>query len=161
MEPLDPEYLSAVIADGYVLAQTAKRFHWLVRGSDFFVLHEQFEQMYDYWNDTVDLLAERQIALGGTPPSTVAALLGLSTIGEPETNQAATAISSMVTCLNHMISMLQDKSKLAIDVGDTVTANILDEILAAQQKKLWMFSAYLGEAPLSERIRAVGTQLVQ
>ena len=51
--------LQQLLADFQVYYTNLRGFHWNIKGHDFFVLHSQFEKMYDDTAEKVDEIAER------------------------------------------------------------------------------------------------------
>ena len=64
--------LNILLSDHQVLYQKLRNYHWNVKGPLFFGLHQKFEEMYLTAAETVDALAERIVALGDAPVSTLA-----------------------------------------------------------------------------------------
>ena len=50
--------LQQLLADFQVYYTNLRGFHWNIKGHDFFVLHSQFEKMYDDTAEKVDEIAE-------------------------------------------------------------------------------------------------------
>jgi len=58
--------------------------HWNLKGKSFFTLHAKLEELYDASNDILDEVAERILALGGKPVSSMKGALAIATIKELE-----------------------------------------------------------------------------
>ena len=56
--------LQQLLADFQVYYTNLRGFHWNIKGHDLFVLHSQFEKMYDDTAEKVDEIAERILMLG-------------------------------------------------------------------------------------------------
>ena len=65
------ELLNARLADAFDLYGQAKQAHWIVRGSDFFQLHELYDGVAEAVLPLVDEIAERVGQLGGAARGTV------------------------------------------------------------------------------------------
>src|SRR2546427_12587676 len=65
------EILNARLADSIDLMQQAKQAHWNVKGPSFIALHKLFDEVVDAAEDSMDLLAERVVQLGGTAEGTI------------------------------------------------------------------------------------------
>src|SRR5215510_8718826 len=63
--------LNARLADSIDLMQQAKQAHWNVKGPSFIALHTLFDAVVDAAEDSMDLLAERVVQLGGTAEGTI------------------------------------------------------------------------------------------
>jgi len=58
--------LNELLADMHVLYVKARNYHWNITGDQFFVLHAEFEKLYDGLAEDIDAVAERIRAIGGT-----------------------------------------------------------------------------------------------
>src|SRR5882724_11733878 len=65
------ELLNARLADSIDLMHQAKQAHWHVKGPSFIALHKLFDEVVDAAEDSMDLLAERVVQLGGTAEGTI------------------------------------------------------------------------------------------
>lgn len=147
------EYLNDLVASYGVFYTKLHQHHWFVQGNHFFVLHEQFEDLYDEFNEQFDELAERLIAIGGKPYSTLAEFLEHSIIEEkPYTEKVSQEemVESIVSDLGLFRDNLQKGIKLTEDHDDDVTNDILIGYKTDIDKKIWMFQAFLGKDPLEK-----------
>lgn len=139
------EPLNELLADHAVYYQKLRNYHWNVSGPAFFQLHAKFEEMYLASQEHVDSIAERILALGGHPKSTMKAYLESSRISEDDDVPPA---KSMVQHLVADISTLKTNNRkvkaLADEHGDDTTVNLLDSIGDAQDMDAWMLRAWLG-----------------
>ncbi|MEX2610153.1 MAG: DNA starvation/stationary phase protection protein [Gemmatimonadota bacterium] len=138
--------LNRLIADGIVLYQKLRHYHWHVEGSEFFRLHEKFEELYRHLNDEVDAWAERLLIVGGEPIHTLRRALDETGIQEDESLPAARAMVEAIVA--DFESMLKAAGKViadAEDVGDRGTANLLDDSRDWLEKEVWMLRAWLKE----------------
>ncbi|MBN1965232.1 MAG: DNA starvation/stationary phase protection protein, partial [Anaerolineae bacterium] len=90
--------LNTLTADAIVLFQKLHHYHWYVKGDQFFGLHVKFEELYNYWMQVFDDVAERVLTIGGNPPRTLAQSLELTTLKE-DAGKPATAemIQNLIT----------------------------------------------------------------
>ena len=63
--------LNKLVANLTVLYTKLHSFHWYVTGRSFYTLHEVFENYYNYTTESLDEVAERLLAIGGRPVSTL------------------------------------------------------------------------------------------
>ncbi len=131
-------------ADLAVLTQRLRAFHWMVTGPQFFQLHALFEKEYDRWADAADEFAERSLALGGTPPLTLADVLRLATLEElPGTLSARGMVERYRDDLVTLRDSFARTLEAAEEAGDRPTANLLDGHLDGIAGTLWMLGAWL------------------
>jgi starvation-inducible DNA-binding protein len=77
--------LHALLANYHVHYQKLRNFHWNVKGSDFFDLHEKFEEQYDASKIANYEIAVRVSVFGGTPLSTMRDFLDNAEIKDSQT----------------------------------------------------------------------------
>lgn len=134
--------LQQLLADFQVYYTNLRGFHWHVRGPQFFTLHAQFEKMYDEAADHVDDIAERILQLGASPENRFSEYLKIAKI------QEATQISNPVEIIPAILESLrlliqQERAVLAAadKAGDTVTGDLISDLLDEQEKSIWMIAS--------------------
>ncbi len=137
--------LNNLLADHAVFYQKLRNYHWNVKGPAFFQLHERFEQMYLREQDHVDALAERVLALGGRPKSTMREFLDSARLREDiETPPAQKMVENLRDDLGNLVKFSQEVKSIAEEGGDDTTVNLLDGIEDIQEEDAWMLRAWLG-----------------
>lgn len=138
------EQLNKLIANLTVLYTKLHSFHWYVKGSSFYTLHEVFEKYYDHVTTTLDEVAERFLAIGGRPVSTLKGSLELATITEATENESTQemvqAVLADFTLLINDLAELMESSEEANDQG---TADLALGLKTELEKNVWMLKAYL------------------
>lgn len=138
--------LAVVLADEHVLYVKTRNFHWNVTGPHFGALHAFFETQYDSLSETIDEVAERIRALGGTAPGSMAAFLKLARLSE-DTGKPPKDLEMIASLLADHESIAREL-RGAIDLAgkneDEGTADFLTGLLEAHEKSAWMLRAHLG-----------------
>ncbi len=138
------EQLNKLVANLTVLYTKLHSFHWYVKGSSFYTLHEVFEKYYDHVTATLDEVAERFLAIGGRPVSTLKGSLELATITEAtekeSTQEMVQAVLADFTLLINDLAELMESSEEANDQG---TADLALGLKTELEKNVWMLKAYL------------------
>lgn len=133
------EILNKSIANFAVLYFKLHHFHWFVSGPGFYHYHKLFEELYDETTENLDQFAERLLAIGGTPASTLKEYLNLSTISEGGNEKLPVEI---VKVLSEDYGKIRDDLKAGIGVceseGDYPTADMFIGTIEAMEKHLWM-----------------------
>lgn len=136
--------LNALLADYMVYYQKLRNYHWNVKGHEFFKLHEKFEEGYLEAAEWADDIAERVLALGARPHSTMEKFVEHASLEEDD---GSPNWREMVQNLVQDIEALNESSIDLIEVAeeqrDRTTANLLDEIVDTQEERLWMFRTFL------------------
>lgn len=136
--------LNELLADYMVYYQKLRNYHWNVRGQEFFKLHEKFEEGYLQAADWADDIAERVLALRGTPYSTFKEFTDNARLAEDsDTPDARQMVSNLIENIDQLNDWSQDIAESAEEVRDRTTANLLDDIIDAQVERRWMFKTFL------------------
>ncbi len=140
------EMVNKQVANWSVLYIKLHNYHWYVKGSNFFTLHEKFEELYNESAVHIDELAERLLAIGGQPVATMKEILELSSIQEADGNENA---DEMVSTISNDFSILtgelKEGMKVAGDVDDETTGDMLLAIHQSLEKHIWMLQSFLGK----------------
>ncbi|MEJ9211734.1 Dps family protein [Bacillus smithii] len=140
------EIVNKQVANWTVLYTKLHNFHWYVKGSQFFVLHEKFEEFYNEASENIDELAERLLALGGRPIATLKESLEVASVKEAEgTETAEEMVQATVNDFSILIKELKEGMDLAAEVGDDTTGDMLLSIHQKLEKHVWMLNSFLGK----------------
>lgn len=137
--------LNQNLADSIDLGLQAKQAHWNVKGPNFIALHELFDKIADVAQASVDLLAERITALGGTADGTLQSVVKRTRLPAypPETVKWRDHVAK----LSDAISAVGRNVRAAIDesdkLGDKDTADLFTEISRDLDKHLWFVESHL------------------
>jgi len=135
--------LNQLLASATVFYQKVRHYHWNVTGPHFFTLHEQFEDLYTVWNDTIDEIAEQVRSRGDRPVHTLADILDLASLEEDPSTPAA---DDMVRTVVADLSSLEEEVEALIDqaeAGDPRTAAMLEDLRDQISDDRWMLQAWL------------------
>jgi starvation-inducible DNA-binding protein len=136
--------LNALLADYQVFYQKLRSYHWNVSGPMFFGLHEKFEGLYGDAATKVDELAERVLAVGGKPVSTLKEQISCARLQEDSTTPSAKdMVRNVQGDLERLNSSLREVAHQATESGDSATANLLEGFADGQEKTAWMLRAFL------------------
>ncbi|MDJ0577998.1 MAG: DNA starvation/stationary phase protection protein Dps [Xenococcaceae cyanobacterium MO_234.B1] len=137
--------LNQTLAATLDLKTQAKQAHWNVKGTDFYQLHELFDEMAGELEEYVDMVAERVTALGGTALGTARIAAAESIL--PEYPLDAVGGIEHITALADRYSAYGKHVREAIDttdeLGDADTADMYTEISRTIDKRLWFLEAHL------------------
>lgn len=138
--------LNELLANYSVHYQKLRNFHWNVKGSDFFDLHEQFEMQYNEALQHIDDIAERIRIFQETPLSTMKEYLETSEIKETSAQLASDLmvreiLSDYRILLEHMFSVVE----IAAGQNDSGTEEMIKVFIHNIEKHHWMLSAFLAK----------------
>lgn len=128
-------------ADATVFYQKLRHYHWNVKGRHFFALHGKLEEMYERWAEVIDDVAEQVVILGGTPLTTLGAVLRTASLSEDgEVPASDEMIRRTVADLETLVERF---AGIAAGAGDGRSVNLLEGVRDEQQKVLWMLRSLL------------------
>jgi len=139
------EILAKRLADCADLQLQAKQAHWNVKGPSFIALHELFDKVADAAEESVDLIAERIVQLGGTAEGTVRVAGQRSSLAEYPLKISAgkdhvDALSSALAAFGKLVRSAIDQTA---ELGDIDTSDLFTEVSRAIDKQLWFVEAHL------------------
>ena len=137
--------LNKQIANWSTLYIKLHNYHWYVKGSQFFTLHEKFQELYEEAALHVDEIAERLLAIKGKPIATMSDYLNTSTIKEASNNETAEQmVDQLIADFTTIIQELKTAMGIAQQDNDETTADMLLAIHTSLEKHVWMLSAFNG-----------------
>lgn len=139
-------FLNKQVATCVVLNIKIYNYHWNVKGESFFDLHIKFEELYKEVALTMDMIAERVLALKGKPLGTMKEFLDNSSIKEAAGNESATAmVQQLVQDFEAICKELTDGIEKSEEQEDQPSADLLTDVRTSLEKHSWMFNAFLGK----------------
>lgn len=140
------DVLNKQVANWSVLYIKLHHFHWYVKGPHFFTLHEKFEELYNEAAKYVDDLAERLLAIGGKPVSSMKACMEQASIKEAAGGESAEQmVQAVVSDFTTLISELKEGMTAAEAANDEATGDMFLEMCESLEKHAWMLQAFLGK----------------
>lgn len=142
--------LNTDLANTYVLYHQLKKHHWNVEGAEFRDLHVFLEETYETLEEGADEIAERAQAIGGVPVAGMDALSERATV-EPEGEDVLdvrTSLENDLEIYGDIIESLREHIKLADNLGDYATEQLLREILVQVEEDAHHFEHYLEDDTL-------------
>lgn len=136
--------LNQLLIDYQVHYQSLRLFHWNVKGPFFFMLHEKFEELYLEAAERIDEVAERILALDGTPKGSLASITAHATIPSSEDIVDANDMVQAILDANAvLVKNLTAVLSSAGEVEDEGTLDIFTGYIREIEKQNWMLKAFL------------------
>ncbi|MCP1315947.1 MULTISPECIES: Dps family protein [unclassified Halomonas] len=140
------EKLNHLLANYQIFYMNVRGYHWNVKGSDFFQLHEKFEELYTDLLTKVDEVAERILTLGHQPVHAYSDYAKLSRIQEDkEVSDGRACVKGVLDGYQTLIALQREVLALASDADDEGTAAQAGDYIREQEKTVWMLNAYLSK----------------
>lgn len=137
-----------LVANLGVLYVKLHQYHWYVQGPKFYTLHAKFEELYNDVTENYDELAERLIALGEKPYSTLGEYLEHASIEEKVYDKKIPS-DKMVENLVEDYRTIRDITSRGIELAgkenDTVTEDMLIAFKNSLELTIWMLQAFIGK----------------
>lgn len=138
------EKLNMLLASYQMHYQKLRNFHWNLKSTQFFVLHEKFEEFYVDANAKIDDIAERILTLGVQPLSQLAEYVEHSSINPcPENLDDKQMVKEVLRDFIELIRLEREVIKLANESEDEGTIDMIGGFLGALEKMSWMLTSWL------------------
>jgi starvation-inducible DNA-binding protein len=138
--------LERVLADTYTLYNATQVCHWNVTGPGFAPLHDLFEEQYTELARAIDVIAERIRALGVYTRGTLRELLAATRIpGAPGLRITEEMLGYLIDSHQRLVSGLIETRRIAEELRDEATLDLLVGRTRAHEKTIWMLKAQAGE----------------
>lgn len=135
--------LNELLANYQMFYQNLRGFHWNIKGEKFFELHLKFEELYNDVILKIDEVAERILTLEHTPLHTFSDYIKTSEIAEAKNlTDAKSTVDATLSYFKVLIVKQRELLKVAQELGDEGSATLLSDYITAQEKIVWMLSAY-------------------
>lgn len=136
--------LNELLANYSVFYQNTRGYHWNIKGEKFFELHLKFEELYNDLLLKIDEVAERILTLGYSPEHNFTQYHKLSSIKESEkVTDGLKAVGQILDAFKTVITMQRELLNLSADANDEGTNALMSDYIRAQEKLVWMYSAYI------------------
>lgn len=136
--------LESLLANYSVFYQNTRGYHWNIKGEKFFELHLKFEELYNDLLLKIDEVAERILTLGFSPDHRFSQYRTQAAIKESkQVSDGVRAVRDIVQSLGAIIALQREILALSADAGDEGTNALMSDYIRAQEKLVWMYSAFL------------------
>jgi len=139
------EGLNLTYASFQALYLQYQKHHFVVEGSEFYSLHEFFQESYEAVKDHAHDLAERLNGLGGIPVNSFAVLAELcSFIPEPDgAFHGRQMVEHDLQAEQTLIDLIRRQAAQAESVGDRATRYLYEQILLASEDRAFHLAHFL------------------
>jgi starvation-inducible DNA-binding protein len=140
------ELLNELLANYSLFYQNTRGYHWNIKGEKFFELHLKFEELYNDIFLKIDEVAERILTLGYAPNHNFSDYKKVSKIAESNSvSDGLAAVDDILKSFKTIISLQREILSLSADAGDEGTNALMSDYIRAQEKMVWMYSAFLNK----------------
>lgn len=145
--------LNRLLATSIDLHWQVKQAHWNIRGKNFLSRHELFDDLADHARKQADELAERAGTLGGYAEGTIRLAAQASHLPEYdlEAVRGDAHLKALVERFARLGTALREGIRVADDVKDPVTVDLLTRTLGEVELDLWFLESHLNGDEQSPR----------
>lgn len=145
------EGLNLALASFQALYLQYQKHHFVVEGSEFYSLHQYFQESYDAVANHVHEIGERLNGLGGTPVASFAKLAELCCFNQEEDGifAARQMIVNDLAAEQAIIDLIRRQAAQAESVGDRATRYLYEQILLATEERAFHLDHFLAEDSLT------------
>jgi len=141
---LTVDRLNQLLINYQVHYQNLRLFHWNVKGPFFFVLHDKFEELYREAAEKIDEVAERVLALEGTPKGSLKNIVSNADVqSHAEELEANDMVEAIIEANKKLKSNLEGVLEAAANANDEGTIDLFTSYIQELEKQNWMFKSYL------------------
>lgn len=136
--------LNELLANYQLYYQNIRGFHWNIKGSDFFTLHVKFEELYNAAQLSIDEIAERILTLDAKPLHSYSDYLENSTVKEMKNvSDSKGTVEGVLNNLSIILEIEREILDMSANANDEGTNALMSDYITAQEKLVWMLSAFL------------------
>jgi starvation-inducible DNA-binding protein len=140
------EKLNELLANYSIFYQNTRGYHWNIKGEKFFELHVKFEELYNDLVLKIDEVAERILTLGYLPEHKYSNYKKVSKVVESnQVSDGIKAVGEILGSFKIIIILQREILELSADAGDEGTNALMSDYIRAQEKLVWMYSAFLNK----------------
>lgn len=138
--------LNDLLANYAIFYQNVRGYHWNIKGEKFFELHIKFEELYNDLFLKIDEIAERIVTLGHIPAHNYTDYKKTSIIKESkDVSDGFKGVRDILDSFKTIITLQRELLDLSEDADDEGTNALMSDYIRAQEKLVWMYSAFLGK----------------
>ena len=142
---INHQVLQPILTDLITLGLIVKQLHWNVFGAGFRSLHLHLDEIYAEVLEGVDTVAERLSATGHSPNGTVRYVASNTELSDPQEGFLPSSEVLLVAAqrIRETAGLIRSRMD-SIEALDSVTADLLHQIVAGLEKHHWMLQASRG-----------------
>jgi len=140
--------LNVLLASTFGMALKAQRYHWNVMGTNFYQLHEFYEEVYDDLYEHVDIIAESIRSMGRYPAGSLAEYVELSQVAEEDVTitDERDQLTELVRANDVVLRIIKIAVTSAKDEGAEDILDLLVNRMRQHKKHGWMLNAMLTQS---------------
>jgi len=135
--------LNILLANYQIHNQKMKNFYWNVHGRHFFDLQQQFRKYSDIAETNINDIAMRIRVFGQQPICRFNEYLKITEIKEVDSEyDGEMMVRETINDFQKLLSFMVNVMDAAIDIGDSVTENMINSFIESLEKNHWELNAW-------------------
>lgn len=136
--------LNNLLANFQVYYQNLRSVHWNIKGSNFFALHEKYEELYTEAQEQIDEIAERILTLGETPLHTFEDYLSHAKVAVAKNVfQDKDTVKVVLDSIKEILIIEREILEKSGEMEDEGTNAMMSDFISGQEKTSWMLNSWL------------------
>lgn len=136
--------LQGILADYVIFTLKTQHVHWNVVGMNFLTIHKLTESQYKDLQTATDEIAERIRALGGKALGSFQALKPHASLSDDLIDgDAHVMLNGLLEGHLHCTQTAAKIRAMAADIGDDVTADMMNDRVAEHESQAWVIRSLL------------------
>jgi starvation-inducible DNA-binding protein len=140
------QMLRQAFANNFTLYLKSHNYHWCISGPDFPEYHAFLEEIYDAFQDAIDMYAEKMRQIGAYPQGDYRDIVANTQINDPvdTITDYSTIFQNLLDDMDIQITQLKDTYNAADLAGEYGIENFLAERIDEIRQFQWKIQAILG-----------------
>jgi starvation-inducible DNA-binding protein len=145
------EGFNVALASFQALYLQYQKHHFVVEGSEFYSLHEFFNESYTEVQDHIHEIGERLNGLGGVPAATFSKLAELCCFEQEQDGivSCRQMLENDLKAEQAMISLIRRQAAQAESLGDRATRYLYEQILLKTEERAYHITHFLAKESLT------------
>lgn len=136
--------LNALLSDTQIYNMNLRGLHWNIKGKNFFLLHEKYEELYNEADEMIDEIAERILAIGSSPLHTFEDYLAHKNLEVAKhVSKGEEGVALVLGNLKYILRKEREILEKAGENSDEATGNLVSDYISNQEKHIWMLESFL------------------
>jgi starvation-inducible DNA-binding protein len=148
------KHLNILLSSVSISLSNSKAYHWLITGKDFFILHEKFGELYEFFALHQDKIAERILSLKAKPIVGYSNYLKHTQVTEATEVEEDKILEEILKTFDILIDEAQKVKDNADEIDDDGTEDYMGNLIYEIQKLHWQYSAQKGDDKVKKEARA-------
>jgi len=138
--------LNTLLADYHIFHMNVKAYYWNIKGDDFFILEEKFQNLHQEISQMIDEIAKRIVMLESQPLQTLNDYLKEAKLYQtPNINMGLECGQEIVRSLEYLNKKHKDIYQISMDNSDIVSADIMVKYTKKSEEWIRLYRSFMSQ----------------